>query len=689
MLMMDSAAILLALKCTFALCGAIAVGTAAVRTLLHSFSARALVECVALAALALVILTRGAPHNNPALFALYDAYGPIGILSAVGAMVEVIVGIDIMLRTKSFELSPPCLKRIVAVLAFLAALAAAEPVAELWNAAQWGDAQFYDRIAISIARGSMPWAHSYYMPLFQYGSALLYWAFGHFIFVQQIANVFLALLTVPLLALAAWNFFRNSGAVLLVSLLAATVDPLRHAPHLLQIENWYVPIICFSIWAASRYFRQPSLRNVVLVGVAAALIFETRTQAGFYVGWLSLVPIWLRATSANTRLRHFILIVAIVVGCAVPWTLRNIAVNGRASPIGVQAGEHVLFSNSRANFFGIRRDLVSPDPASQPVSAAERLVQMAADPLYIVRAAWWRGLAFYGLLPPGIWDKSGPRSTSWAEMSAYLMRASPILALLLAGALAVLLHPGRTTFYLLGAISSNVALVFFVGFSEPRLSFPILALHILLAAAAVFPPRAEFFAAADAAPRRAFAIPRLAFVTAVGAIALLVLSHVLIGRSLLYPPQTDSGLLRIAPVEIDAALPDLNALIPEPPWTAVPIQSGTRARFTGVLTNTMEPVKWYAFPLLGFPDYTADPRREAYFRAYMIDKSGKFQWGVSRSIGLTIAGAIADRPLREDEGIEVEGQILDVADRGTFWFRAEKIRHLDAPPGVFEAFPRN
>jgi hypothetical protein len=100
----------------------------------------------------------------------------------------------------------------------------------------------------------------------------------------------------------------------------------------------------------------------------------------------------------------------------------------------------------------------------------------------------------------------------------------------------------------------------------------------------------------------------------------------------------------------------------------------------------MEPVKWYSHPLAGYPAYTTDPAREAYFQSYLLDDSGKFQWGVSRAMGLAVAGATVDRPLHEDDGIEVEGQLLDTTKRGFFWFRAEKIRHLDVAPGRLERF---
>jgi hypothetical protein len=685
---MQIAAILSFLKCAVAGAGAASLITAAIlvvrsRRFFHSF-----LTSGSLALLSAFVLTRGAPHNNPKLFAAYDAYGTVVLLIIL--VVIILIGVlgAWLLRTHTLVPSPKMQWLIVAILTALAALAAAEPVAQLWNVAQWGDSIFYDRIAISIARGAMPAGHSYYMPIFQYGPALLYWAFGHFNFIQQVANVLLALLTVPLLAFAAWNFFRNAAAVLLVSLLAATIDTLRSSPFILQIENWYVPILCFSIWAASNYFRQKSIRSAIVLGIAAGLIFETRTQAGFYVGWLSLAPLWLRAAPIKTKLQHFILLVLVVIAMATPWTLRNLAVSGRISPTGTQAGQHIIFSNNEGNFFGIRRDLTTPTVA-QPISASDRLLKMAREPLYVLRAAWWRSLAFYGLLPPGIWEKSGPRSTQWSEIPGYLLRIAPTLALLLASALAVLLRPGRLTFFLLGSIGANVALVFFVGFSEPRLSYPIVALHIMLAAAAIFPPRIEFIANPETPARVQLAIPRMLPLVASVIVTLFALSHLLIGRQFLYAPQTDAELLLRGGVKIDQNLPDLNLVVPNPPWVTAPIRSGMRARFTGVVTNSMEPVKWYAFPMPGFPDYTADPRREAYFRSYLLDKAGTFEWGVSQHFSMTLAGATIDRPLREDEGIEVEGQVLDVMERGTFWFRAEKIRHLDGAPGTFERFPKD
>lgn len=688
--MIDAAPTLLVIKCTTAVGGATALGAAALLQL-RPLSFRSLVPSAALLSLALVVLSRGAPHNNPAFFSIYDAYGFAGILAVGAAMMIAAAGIAAAYRTAPFNPSCKTTALLVAALTVLAVLAAAEPVVRYWNAPPWGDSIFYDRIAVSIARGTEPAGHSYYMPIYQYGPAAFYWAFGHFFFVQQTINVLFAALTVPLLALSAWNFFRSNAAVLLVALVATTTDQFRHAPIILQIENWYVPDLCFSIWAASCYFRRATTRTALLLGVAAALIFEMRTQAGFYVGWLVIAPLLLRTTSPIMRLKHMALAIAVIVTFAVPWTIRNVIVDGRISPIGAQAGQRIVSTNaSEIDFFGIRRDLLTNLPPSvtptAPVSTFKRLLGMVEDPVTFVRSGWWRGLAFYGLVPPGIWDPAGPRDTHLSEWPSYLLRTAPILVLFFADALGLLFRPGRATLFLLGAIGANLAVVFFAGFSEPRISYPVLALHVLLAAAAVFRPQLEFAQGPAQTTATPVVVRRLLPLALCIAVVVLAMSHWLMGRHFVYPPQTDAALMRIGPVNIDRSLPDLNALTPNDWRAPTPLRAGMRARFTGVVSNAMEPVKWYAFPLAGFPDYTADPSRESYFRAYLLDPSGTFRWGDSRPVGLTVAGATIDRPLREDEGIEVEGEICDVSNRGIFWFRAEKIRHLNGASGAFERF---
>ena len=651
-------------------------------------------EALVLGLLALLALSRGAPHNNPALYAVYADHVVFGLGIAGVALVACAAAAGValdrcrvhpeMTNWRRWISEPAFLKCAGAVLALLTILAALEPVVRFWDAPGWGDSIFYDYIAHHIALGLMPAGHSYYMPVYQYGTALLYYLFGHFFFVQQLANVALAPATVVLLCLSAWNLFRSPWTVFLVGALAATDDVLRHAPHMQQIENWYVPAFCLSIFAATRYFRAATRRNLIYLALAAGLVFNLRTQGAFFVGFLLLAPFFLRGLAPHERLREFAILAVLFAATLAPWTVRNELVDGRFSPVGTQGAQHILSSNNPAIFYGIRRDLAhAPAVLAKKAAptAAGALEHALENPELLAEAAPWRALAFYGLLPPGVWDKAGPRPTHWAsEGKEYALRVFPVLCLLIASAIGLLLNPGRATVFLTGAILGNLAVVLFVGFSEPRLSFPVLALHILLAGAAVFVPRLEFASKASQAPLR---LPRWSGYAAVAILLAAATAHLTIGKLNLLRALTAPCAGYDKEAAIDATLPDLAKLVP--PRTdaragaLVSLAKGERVRATVVVTNYHQPVKYYAFPLPGYPDFTADPATDTYYMAYLLDASGAYDIASSRQIGIGFRGAIFDRPLREEDVVEVEGEVLDISSWGVVWLRAEKVRWLRGP----------
>jgi hypothetical protein len=698
-LLWGAADALLGLKVAAAVVLALGLGAAAVFHFTVQIESRTgrlwrlALEVLALGLCALFVLSRGAPHNNPALYALYADYGVRGLglaatvlagLAVAGGLVLYRQRVHPMVADWRGRMSEPEFLRCAgATLALLAMLAALEPVIRFWDVPGWGDSNFYDHIAHEIALGQMPVGHSYYMPVYQYGTALLYYLFGHFFFVQQLANVLLAPVTVVLLCLSAWNMFRNPWAVLLVGALAAGDDVLRHAPYMQQIENWYVPALSLAVFTATRYFRAASLRNLVWLALAAGLVFNLRTQGAFFVGFLLLAPFFLRGVTMRERLRHFALAGAMFVVTLVPWTVRNYAVDGRLSPVGTQGAAHILYSNDPRIFYGIRRDLapaeaVKSDDEKAVSTTQAAIARVLGNPMLLVRATPWRTLAFYGLLPPGVWDKAGPRPTDWArEGKEYLLRVFPVLCLLGASIIGLLLNPGRATLFLTGAILGNLAVVMFVGFSEPRLSFPVQALHILLAGATVFVPRLEFAPARVGAPMRS---PRHLS----GAIAAVVLAafaaHLALGRPYLLRGLTAAPASYDSSVAIDANLPDLAEIVPPKvsgeDGRPLPLHKGERVRATVALTNHHLPVKYYAFPLPGFPDFAADPKTDTYYLTYLLDASGTYVWGESRPVAIGFAGAVFGWPLREEDVVEVEGEVLDMGEGGVIWLRADKVRWL-------------
>lgn len=699
-----AADLLLGVKIAAAVLLAWAIGAGAVFSVASELAERRkplwriALEVLALGLSVLFVLSRGAPHNNPALFGLYADFGARGLAAAGGlfAALAAAGGVSAFrLHAHSAGLvlrqrieNPQALHLAIAAFAALALLAALEPVVRHWDVPGWGDSILYDWISHQIALGVMPAGHSYYMPVYQYGMAALYYIFGHFYFVQQLGNLALAPVTVVLLCMSARNIFRSPWAVLLVGAMGASDDVLRHIPYLPQIENWYVPALSFAVFAATNYFRSPSTRNLALLAIAAALVFEMRAQAAFFAGFLLLGPFFLRETRLGLRLRHVAILGIVFVAALLPWTLRNYAVNGQLSPVGTQGALHIARSNTDETFYGIRRDLAPPAPVLEGDEksrneAAEHTAfeRVFGHPSVLIRAAPWRILAFYGLLPPGVWDKAGIRPTDWRrEGPDYLLRVFPVLCLIGASALGLLLHPGRATLFLLGAIISNLAVALFVGFSEPRLSFPVHALHILLAGAAVFVPRLEF---ADLAvpqePSPAWRWWRIV-ASVCGLLLLAVGLHATLGRAYALRELTGRPAAYDPGVAIAAALPDLAALAPPKPlargFASVSAHPGDRVRAVVLLTNDHLPVKYYAFPLPDFPDFTADPRTPIYYRAFLLDPAGGTDFYYFRQIGIDVSGAIFDRPLRENDVVETEGEVLGVGDTGLVWLHADKMRHL-------------
>lgn len=697
-----AADVLLGIKIASAVLLAWAIGTGAVFCLASGLAERRkplwrlALEGLALALCVLFVLSRGAPHNNPALFGLYADFGVRGLAAAGGLFAALAAAAGIAaFRLCAHPLghafrermeNPQTLRLAIAALAAFAFLAALEAVVRHWDVPGWGDSIMYDWISHQIALGVMPAGHSYYMPVYQYGMAALYYVFGHFYFVQQLGNLALAPVTVVLLCMSARNIFRSPWAVLLVGAMGASDDVLRHIPYLPQIENWYVPALSSAVFAATNYFRSPSIRNLALLALAAGLVFEMRAQAAFFAAFLLLAPLFLRDMRLALRLRHFAVLGVIFAATLLPWTLRNYSVDGRFSPVGTQGAQHIARSNTDVTFYGIRRDLAPPAPVIEGDEksrneAAEHTAfeRVFGHPSVLIRAAPWRVLAFYGLLPPGVWDTAGVRPTDWRrEGPEYLLRVFPVLCLIGASGLGLLLHPGRATLFLLGAIVSNFAVAFFVGFGEPRLSFPVHVLHVLLGAAAAFVPRLEFagLAMPQSPPwrwRRVVALVCGLFLLAAGLHATLGRAYALrelTGRPAAYDPDAT----------IAAALPDLAALAPPkllgPKFAGVSAHPGDRVRAVVLLTNDQLPVKYYAFPMPDYPDFTADPKTPIYYRTFLLDPAGGTDFYYFRQIGIDVSGAVFDRPLHENDVVETEGEVLGVGDTGLVWLHADKMRHL-------------
>jgi hypothetical protein len=579
----------------------------------------------------------------------------------------------------------------------LAAPSALLPVAQNWNVSGWMDSHGYDVYAHNIATGKAVAGNSSYMPVYQYGMAMVDLVFGHYFFAQQLVNVVLALIGILCICLAAWNLFRRPVAVLLVALWMAFTPALFSSIFFTQIESWYIPIVCVCVFCWSCYWRSLSTPAIVVTAIAAGVAINTRNQGAFFFLLLCATPLVAGGVPLRTRLVQTVTAL-VILGCSlVPWTLRNYAVEGRLSPSASRNAYYIaLLNDPRIGFYGLRywegwSSIASdyerryPDPAER-----EHAMMMAGLRTPFVHWDWfrravvWRSLAFYGLAPPGVFAPSGPVKTDWpAEWRGYVFWRTAALVFVSLSILGLATRPNRTTGFLAAAILSNLAAVALTGGGEERVSYPVLPLHMLLALCAVFPvlPPATGWRLSwpSGVSRRGVAGGAIV----AGAVALLC--YVYVGRPNLYAPQLERAVLVDGAVAIDETLPSLEQVDDADDaslagWQDRPV----RLRF--IVTNYMLPPK-FAGPVGWMPAMTTDPGGETYYYGYeRMNRAGTPP--AVRVVGITLFGATVSEPLREGDEVEAEGRIVLVRRTtvATFWIQIVRARKLPTRPSEIPAF---
>lgn len=643
----------------------------------------------AIAAIFVVVLTRGAPHNNPLLSAAFES---VGVAAVIGVTLATIAlgGVSAWYLgrgSRSWDLDDLCQRCFgpaVTILCLFAVFGAAEPVLVAWDQPSWSDASNYDRIAHAIALGELPAGRSDYMPIYQFGSAALYWIFGHFFFVPQIANLVLAALTVLFIALAAKSLFSSAGAGLVAALLASSHDYLRYTPNMMTIENWYLPAVALALYCAVRFLASPSDRKAVLLALALGLVFGIRLQGAFFCAFLVLTPLFASQLPVRARLRYCIVAGLTFAATLTPWTIRNMVQDGRISPGTTQAGGQMVYTTDRRPFFGIRREFGTAEIRREWVTKYPDLEERKAAisrhgwllPLTDPKLVWleavpWRALAFYGLLPPGVWDNAGVRSTNWrTEGFEYALQVGPVSMLLLASLIGIVfVRPRRLILFLLGAIAANMVIIVFAGFSEPRVSYPVFPIHMLLAAApfGMLGGWRENASSASiengASWRPAFA----AFMSIIVIVGIALACRAMFGSAYAYRPIMAETIVNPSR-GIDQTITDLTC---DSRPAGKPSKEGDfrvapkPVRMRVVLTNYHFPVKYYGIAssdsgtaLGGYPKFASSASQPVYFETRLAPGSCPAQTGRKDKVvvvGLALEGAVANQLLRERDLVEFEG----------------------------------
>jgi 4-amino-4-deoxy-L-arabinose transferase-like glycosyltransferase len=625
--------------------------------------------------------------------------GTLSILvpMALGAVAAVVFGHAIRELFTGPRDTPAGRRRLLAAAIAIAFALASPliwlPVIQNWNASGWMDSHGYDVYAHNILSGKIPQGTGQYMPVYQYGLAAVYYFFGHFFFAQQLANVALAFLTIALLCLAAWNLFGDVRAVLLIGVWAAFARPFVYAVHFTQIESWYMPIVAFGILAWTCYWRTPSVTHLVIVAIAAAVGINTRNQGAFYFGWLCLAPVFVPTMSWRHRTRQVALALAILAASLVPWSIRNYVVDGRLSPGAARNAYYLAVLNDpRIGFYGVRywegwHEIIEDYERRYPnVSDRDRAMTRAGlsapfkNPAWFRRALLWRTLAFYGLLPPGLLASGAPVPTDWkAEWRGFVYWRTVPLLLIPLSLVGLVSRPGRTTIFLAGAVLGQLAASALSGGAEPRVSYPVLPLHMLMGLAAIFPFRAR---GSDLNLVRAVgkAAPTHTWITAAACLAaFLVLARIQFGRPNLYAPQAEPNVFVDSSVELDPSLPLLNEFAatstPAPPpkekW------AGRSIRLRLVALNYQCPPK-FGSRIPYMPAFATDPARETYYYATLLVPRGPSIEHLP--IAVSWFGATINERAREGDEIEAEGVIsLAPANQiARYWVHIDKARKVTA-----------
>jgi hypothetical protein len=198
-----------------------------------------------------------------------------------------------------------------------------------------------------------------------------------------------------------------------------------------------------------------------------------------------------------------------------------------------------------------------------------------------------------------------------------------------------------------------------VGFGEPRLSYPVFILHMLLALAAFVPPGEPYPALAGQSALSPF-IPGMPTISAaiVTVAAAGILLHCSFGRARLYRG-VDAQYVAIDPRQpVDSSLPRVTAADRQlfVDGSAVPsLEDGRRYRGEFALTASMWPVR-YAGITIGVPADANNRRLPHYLLCYLVGDRA------SVVVPARFSHVAASEVLREGDRIDAE---FVVAGHGT------------------------
>lgn len=151
----------------------------------------------------------------------------------------------------------------------------------------------------------------------------------------ELLQAILGVVSCWLLYLIVRDRFRSETTALLAAAGFAGYPLLAYMPAQISAVNLSTLLLLVSLWALFRAERRNEAGTFVLAGFAFGLTVLARSQ---FIVFIPAALVWLAWVRAPRLLRHG----ALFAGCAllvlVPWTLRNAAVLGVATPLATSGG---------------------------------------------------------------------------------------------------------------------------------------------------------------------------------------------------------------------------------------------------------------------------------------------------------------------------------------------------------------
>lgn len=241
----------------------------------------------------------------------------------------------------------------------------------------FSDQSGYDLLAVGISEGegygptpllmggvssSACTDYSFMPPGYPFFLAIIYRIFGHNILIAKIFQAFIGSFTCIIIYFIGKNIF-NKKIGILSALVAAFYPTFIIFSGLLFTETLYIFLVSLAILYLLKDFDQPSVKNLLIIGLSLGLAMLTRTIIMFFIPFILL---WMILYSSSKNLsekpsssesypstkqkkknlmRFFVLF--IIIMCVIsPWTVRNYNVHHEFVPISTNGGVAFWYGNN-------------------------------------------------------------------------------------------------------------------------------------------------------------------------------------------------------------------------------------------------------------------------------------------------------------------------------------------------------